>query len=292
MNVLFSVVIANYNYGRFIEDAIVSVTGQCSSFVVCPDGVHRLLLPTGEFVELIVCDGGSTDNSVDVIRRYSNSIAWWCSEHDRGQSDAFNKGFSHATGRFLTWLNADDVFTGDAFETIRQLARQNPNCRWLTGSSLYADLDLRVTKCFCSHAFWDFRAKHGFLSVWAPSSFFEKSLWEEVGGVDVNLHYLMDIDLWHRFFLRGARYMRTRKNIFAYRHHEDSKMSGADFRETEKNLSNQRKAREERRLIDARYGIGNGLAYKLSRILNLSLVDVGVAVVRTMRWRGRDARTL
>ena len=292
MNVLFSVVIANYNYGRFIEDAIVSVTRQCGSGVLCPDGVRRLPLTTGEYVELIICDGGSTDNSVDVIRRHSDSLAWWCSESDRGQSDAFNKGFSHATGRFLTWLNADDVFTGNVFEVIRDLSCRNPDCRWLTGSSLYTDRDLRVTKCFCAHTFSDFRARHGFLSVWAPSSFFEKCLLTEVGGVDPDLHFLMDIDLWHKFFLRGSRYVRTRKNLFAYRHHEDSKMSGARYKASVRNLSNRLRSCEERQMVEGKYGIENWLLYKLSRLMNFSPIDVVVAVVRTMKWKGRDARAL
>ena len=88
----FSIVIVNYNYGRFLEAAILSILNQS-----CVD------------YELIVVDGGSTDNSVDIIRKYKNSISWWCSEKDNGQSHAFNKGFAHANGRFLTWLNADDL---------------------------------------------------------------------------------------------------------------------------------------------------------------------------------------
>lgn len=292
MDVLFSIVIANYNYGRFIEDAILSVIKQCKSVVKGLDGINRLLLPTGETVELIVCDGGSSDNSVAVIKKYADSIAWWCSEKDGGQSDAFNKGFSHATGRFLVWLNADDVFTGDALKVVREIWMRNPTSKWITGSSLYADADLKVTKCFCAHRFYDFRAKHGFLSVWAPSSFFTKDLLKEVGGVDTSLHYLMDIDLWHKFFNRGERYLRTRANLFAYRRHEESKMSGASFKESKKNLANREKARAERKLVDSRYGISNGVLYKISRLTNFSIVDIVVAFLRTVMLRGKDARAI
>ena len=142
MKVLFSIVIANYNYGRFLEDAIVSVLNQCCPARKCPDGVSRLSLPTGEFVELIVCDGGSVDDSVTVIKRYADSISWWCSEKDLGQSDAFNKGFAHSIGLFLTWLNADDIFTRGALLKIRNVWMSNPSCRWITGSSLYTDRNL------------------------------------------------------------------------------------------------------------------------------------------------------
>ena len=97
-----SVVIANYNYGRFLDEAIQSVLNQA-----CND------------VELIICDAASTDNSVEVIKKYADRIAWWCSEKDKGQSDAFNKGFSHAKGRFLTWLNADDVMLPGTIEKLK-----------------------------------------------------------------------------------------------------------------------------------------------------------------------------
>ena len=70
---------------------------------------ETMCLPSGERIELIIVDGGSNDNSVEIINKYADRLAWWCSEKDRGQSHAFNKGFTHATGRFLTWLNADDI---------------------------------------------------------------------------------------------------------------------------------------------------------------------------------------
>ena len=109
-NPLLSIVIANYNYGRFLEEAIQSVITQ-EGFDQC---------------ELIVVDGGSTDNSVEVIKKYSDKISWWCSEPDGGQSSAFNKGFRRASGRFLTWLNADDIFLPGALSAIMYEIRQHP----------------------------------------------------------------------------------------------------------------------------------------------------------------------
>lgn len=149
--VLFSIVIANYNYGRFLVDAIGSVVRQCEATRVCEDGVNRLVLPSGSLVELIVCDAGSTDNSVEVIRRHESSIAWWCSEPDRGQSEAFNKGFHHAKGRLLVWLNADDVFTPGALAAIEREANAHPECEWFVGSSVWCDENLVIERCFCAH---------------------------------------------------------------------------------------------------------------------------------------------
>ena len=183
MQPIFSVVIANYNYGRFLEDTIRSVIAQ----------------NMGDQVELIICDAASTDNSVDIIKKHAGGlppniarsewndqnfklrasdpqlISWWCSEPDGGQSAAFNKGFAHARGRFLTWLNADDIFTHGALKAIAREIEKHPTCEWFIGSSLYADADLKVTHCFCAHRFSVLRAKWGFLSAGGPSSFFTKS---------------------------------------------------------------------------------------------------------------------
>lgn len=297
---LFSVVIANYNYGRFLEEAIQSVISQ----------------NMGDQVELIICDAESTDNSVEIIKKYacglppntsrgewagtskpqtSNSelISWWCSENDGGQSSAFNKGFSHARGKFLTWLNADDILTNGALEAVRLVSERHPNCRWIAGSSLYADEKLRVLKCFCAHSFSSLRARWGFLSVWGPSSFFTKELLMSAGGVDENLHYLMDIDLWHRFYACGAKYCVTLNNIFAYRRHEASKMSGASVKSSDKGNENRRRAKEEESAVNLKYGIREDCwKYKAAWFMSFSIIDAIIAFIRTCRWRGVDAKKL
>ena len=105
-----SIIVVNYNYGRFINDAIESVIGQ-ESFDNC---------------ELIIVDGGSSDNSVECIKEHANKIAWWCSEKDKGQSDAFNKAFSHARGKFGFWLNADDILMPGAIKAILEYLSSHP----------------------------------------------------------------------------------------------------------------------------------------------------------------------
>lgn len=297
---LISIVIANYNYGRFLDDAIRSVLAQNMS----------------NQVELIICDAGSTDNSVDVIKKYANGlppdtqfdewalqspkhfeiqpndqlVTWWCSEKDGGQSAAFNKGFSHAKGRFLVWLNADDVLTHGALKAIAREIEKHPECEWFIGSSIYADADLKVTRCFCAHRFSVLRARWGFLSAGGPSSFFTKRLLDEVGGFDEALHYVMDTDLWHKFYFQcGAKYRRVRHNIFAYRQHEASKMSGADEHATERALENRRRAKKESEVLSQRYGWRGGFSYKLAHLLSLSPVDHVVAWWRNLNWCGRYA---
>ena len=296
---LFSIIIVNYNFGRFLEDAILSVIAQNMS----------------NKVELIICDAASSDSSVDVIKKYANGlppniriedwinsqahsgikynsqlITWWCSEKDGGQSAAFNKGFSHARGRFFVWLNADDILTHGALKAIVREIEKHPKCEWFIGSSIYADADLKVTRCFCAHRFSVLRARWGFLSAGGPSSFFTKRLLDEVGGFDEALHYVMDTDLWNKFYFQcGAKYRRTRHNIFAYRQHEASKMSGADAHTTERALENRRRAKKESEVLSQRYGRRGGISYKLAHLLSLSVIDHVVAWWRNLNWRGRYA---
>src|SRR5690242_10507015 len=106
----FSVVIPSYNQGQFLEETILSVINQ---------GYPNL--------ELFVVDGGSKDNSVDVIKKYESHITWWVSEKDKGQSDAINKGFSRVTGDIATWLCSDDLFTEGALKRVAELFSTLPD---------------------------------------------------------------------------------------------------------------------------------------------------------------------
>jgi len=273
---LFSIVIANYNYGRYLEEALLSVFRQsCDDF------------------ELIVVDGGSTDDSVAVIKRYADRIVWWCSEPDRGQSDAFNKGFAHAHGKFLTWLNADDVLTPGALESIQVQVRRYPECEWFVGSTVWTDPDLSINRCFCAHRFSDLRGRWGLVSAAGPSSFFTKRLLKESGGFDVNLHYVMDTDLWFRFYLKCcAKYRRTRHNVWAYRQHEASKMSGADHNMTERAIQNRQNAIAESRLLIARYGNRANLRGKIAHLFSWSLIDFCFVLYRNWKWKGVRANEI
>lgn len=210
---LFSIIIANYNYGRFLQTAIASVLDQsCQDF------------------ELIVVDGGSTDSSLEIIRKVEDRLAWWCSEKDHGQSDAFNKGFMHAQGRFGCWLNADDIMMPNALAEVRRFVEANPNAKWIGGSMVYCSPDMCVLRCSrCTRVS---SKLHRYLPgpiVNGPSSFFTlEDLWA-VGAFDVNLHYTMDIDLWKRLFIHGSKLYHVKSYLWAFRVHDGSKTSNQLF---------------------------------------------------------------
>lgn len=279
MEPIFSIVIANYNYGRFLEDAINSILSQ----------------GMGDKVEIIVCDAESKDNSVEIIKKYQDKIAWWCSEKDGGQSAAFNKGFLHARGRFLTWLNADDIFLPGALKAVEREVELHPKGRWFVGGSVWGDANLRLQRCFRAHNFSRLRADTGSLMVGGPSSFFDKTLLEEVGGVDENLHFVMDIDLWYRFYRQANQiYYRTKKYVWAFRIHEDSKMSGPTVDPcSEDNKRKRACLAEEGLLMRERYGFAcGGWRQKVGAVLSMSPVDRLLSAFDEWRYQGQSVKKL
>lgn len=251
MKPLLSIVIANYNYGRFLEESIQSVIAQ----------------DMGDQVELIICDAASTDNSFEIIKKYANglppntlrseweangpqsqtandqqlttNITWWCSEKDGGQSAAFNKGFSHARGRFLTWLNADDVMLPGTLKKLKQAIDQHPECEWFVGGCFWLDKDMRIIKCGRGRSFSKRRAETGVVSVWGPSSFFSMRLYGKVGGIDERFVYTMDSDLWLKFvYIAKSTYIPFVNYAWGLRLHECAKMSAHNFAESGQNDPN------------------------------------------------------
>lgn len=205
---LLSVVIANYNYGRFLEQAICSV-----------------LAANDKRIELVLVDGGSTDESLDIIEKYASRIDWWCSERDEGQSDAFNKGFAHATGKYLTWLNADDLFVPGALKKVLHELEEHPECEWFTSNTYRFTSDSKIANIWWGpHALPGFLQTKGMaLAVYGPSSFFAKNAYERVGRIRKDMNFMMDIDLWAKFVLSGIKQRRINVFCWAFRLHKDSK---------------------------------------------------------------------
>ena len=208
MSPILSIVIANYNYGRFLEDAIKSVVGQ-EGFDKC---------------ELIIVDGGSTDNSVEVIKRYVNKISWWCSEKDKGQSDAFNKGFAHARGRLGCWVNADDILLPETIKAVIDYMSAHPQCEWITGGMVFFDSDEKVMWMRLGMQPWSrmWRWMPGWC-IGGPSSFFSIEKLRMVGGFDLERYYSMDIDLWYKLFRCGLRPHHINRYFWGFRAHDASK---------------------------------------------------------------------
>ncbi len=180
-------------------------------------------------LEYIIVDGGSTDGSVDIIRKYADRLAWWVSEKDRGQTDAINKGFARATGDVLAWLNSDDTYLPGALKSAAEVLDANPKAGLIYGDAHYIDEHSRVIGRFPAAQTDYARLRRGYVHVPQQSAFFRADLWRKVGPLDPSFYFAMDYDLWVRL-AREAPVVYTPQVWANFRLHADAKTISADDR--------------------------------------------------------------
>ncbi|WP_112661792.1 glycosyltransferase [Microvirga flavescens] len=180
-----SIVTPSYNQGRFLKRTIDSVLNQ-----------------TYPNIELIVMDGGSTDESVEILKSYGDRIQW-VSEKDKGQTDAINKGLKRTSGQILAYLNSDDTLELDAVETIVRYFNENPDVDLVYGDAHYIDVDDNVTGRYLTAAYSFDRLVQD-CCVCQPATFWRSSVVERFGLFDDTLDYTMDYDYWLRVARGGG----------------------------------------------------------------------------------------
>lgn len=175
-----SVLIPSYQQGRFLERTLRSVLDQD--------------LPE---IEVFVCDGGSTDETLDVLRRYESQIRW-ISEPDRGQSHAVNKALTATSGEIVAWLNSDDLHGAGALALVSRVFGENPSIMACYGAAEYIDDDDGFLGYYPTRA-WDEAGLRDICYLAQPATFFRRELVDRFGGLDESLDYCMDYDLWFRY---------------------------------------------------------------------------------------------
>jgi glycosyltransferase involved in cell wall biosynthesis len=205
----FTIVTPSYNQGKFIEATIESVLSQ-----------KEVAL------EYLVFDGGSQDNTIDVIKRYASQIDYWESQPDKGQTNAINKGFARATGDILGWVNSDDVLTSgalaraaDIFEAIREADVVYGDSSYMTKAGV-----VFRTKKAEPFSIKRLRQRDFLLQ---PSTFFRKRIYEKVGQLDERYQYCMDYEYWLRMAESGAKFVYVKSILSHMRYHKDAKSVGA-----------------------------------------------------------------
>jgi glycosyltransferase involved in cell wall biosynthesis len=202
-----SIVTPSYNQGQYLEETIRSV-----------------LLQGYPNLEYIIIDGGSTDNSVEIIKKYEPFISYWVSEPDEGQSDALNKGFRRATGQLVGWQNSDDYYGCNAFAKAAQLAISAPQYDVLYGITSYVSEDSSFIRNYPVTDF-DIYDMMPYLNMCNQSMFFRKRIFEEENFIDESYNHAMDTEYLIRLALKGYQFKFFPEISGYYRIHSHSKMN-------------------------------------------------------------------
>ena len=185
-----SIVTPSFNQGMFLEETIKSVLDQ-----------------NYENLEYVIIDGGSTDNSLDIIKKYEHKLHKWISEEDEGHGHALNKGFSYTTGDIMAWINSDDKYTPWSFRSVAEIFTQFPHVTWISGfNTLWSSTGAMISVNRRPKNIYDYLLGK-FEWIQQESVFWRRSLWEKAGGY-INQQYslMVDGELWTRFFLHADLY--------------------------------------------------------------------------------------
>ena len=252
MNNTITIVTPSLNQGQFIEQTIKSVLSQEGDF----------------FIDYIIADGGSTDNSVEIIKKYDKLLKtkkypikckgincrWW-SRPDKGQSNAINQGFKIAKGDILAYINSDDYYEPRALKVTLKKFKENPDIDLIYGDGYKVKDKTKKLKKTIPGTFNDFLRRK--IYIFQPSAFFTKNIIQRVGLLDEDLHYAMDLDMWLKI-LKNGKALHISNILSSFRLWDDSKSTPI----------NRKKILKERKKIFKKHK-GNIIdPIKIDRIIN------------------------
>lgn len=259
MQPLVSIITPSFNQARYLEATIQSVLSQ-----------------DYPYIEYMVIDGASTDDSVEIIRKYQDRFVYWASEKDSGQADAINKGLSRATGEIIAWLNSDDYYLPNTISRVVKTFNENPNVLMVYGDVLAVDEHgqainaLKYKQLSLEHLLC-------FQIIGQSSVFFQRKAYEKTGELDPTFNFLLDHQLWIRIAQQGkilhvphiwsaARYHAEAKNRARAAEFGQEAFRILDWAKSQPNLAEavarvERRARASAHRVDARYLLDGGQAW-------------------------------
>ncbi|MBG0787460.1 MAG: glycosyltransferase, partial [Anaerolineaceae bacterium] len=178
---LVSIITPSYNQAKFLRRTLDSVLNQD--------------YPN---LEYIVIDGGSDDGSLEIIQEYADRLAYWESVPDKGQTDAINKGFNRATGKYIAWLNSDDVYYPGAISEAVAFLEEHPDVGLVYADCDFLDAEDHVIGKFPSAQTDHKLLQQGYVHIPQATAFLPREMWLKVGPLDPSFYFAMDYDLWVR----------------------------------------------------------------------------------------------
>ncbi len=201
-----SIITPSFNQGQFLEDTILSVLDQ---------GYPNL--------EYMVIDGGSTDRSIEIIKKYRKYLAFWVSEKDRGQTHAINKGFKRATGDLINWLNSDDMLPDNALNALAGEVLKHSEAGVYFGDYRAVDAKGRLLYARKSAPFRHSALFWGRQLSSQPAVFFRRSLLLDHGHLNEDQQFCMDTEFWIRLARSGVSFQQIKHPLGITRAHSDAK---------------------------------------------------------------------
>ena len=202
---LVSIVIPSYNQAGFLEASLRSVLEQDY-----PE------------IEVLLVDGGSTDGSLEIIRKYADRLAWWVSEKDGGHADALNKGFAHARGEIFAWLNSDDTYYPGAVSEAVAYLQAHPEVGMVYADADLTDKDGRIIGRFASRPTDYRRLLRGSVHIPQATTFYRAEVWRRLGPLSLELFFSFDYDMWVRF-AKVSRLQYLPRRWATFRLHDEGK---------------------------------------------------------------------
>jgi len=211
---LVSIITPSFNQANYLEATIQSVLEQ-----------------SYPHIEYIVIDGGSTDGSVDIIKKHQSRIASWVSEQDKGQTEAINKGFNRAKGDILAWINSDDTYANpNAVADAVNFLIANPETAMVYADCNFIDEQGKVIGKFASRQTDYEKLRGGYVHIPQQTMFFRAKYWKELGPLDPSFYFAMDYDLWVRIAKHAPIKYLPGKTWANFRIHTSSKTNVNDER--------------------------------------------------------------
>lgn len=199
-----TIAVPSFNQGRYLDDTLTSIFDQ------------------GLQVEVFVLDGGSSDNSLEIIKQWEHKLAGWRSHPDSGQAAAINEGIARGTAPFVCWLNSDDYFYPDGLKKLMTSLKENPQQQFTYGKCWTVTesgkkLSPYITMPFSARLFANF------CFIAQPATLITRAAWEQLAGLKEDMQMAFDYDLWWRLYQHFGKPGQLKEFVAATRMHKDTK---------------------------------------------------------------------